>query len=49
MTNLQQIIEEAFEYRAEITPRTAESRLKTAVQEAIALLDSGKMRVAEKI
>ena len=48
MTNLQQIIEESFEYRAEITPRTAESRLKTAVQEAIALLDSGKMRVAEK-
>lgn len=48
MSNLQDIIETAFEDRAAITPRNVETHVKEAVDEAIALLDSGKMRVAEK-
>ncbi len=50
MTNeLQATIEEAFDRRAEITPRTVDAKLKEAVTQALALLDSGKLRVAEKI
>ena len=48
MTDLQTIIDNAFEQRAEITPRSVETHVKEAVTEAIELLDSGKMRVAEK-
>jgi len=48
MTDLQRIIEDAFENRAEITPRSVETHIKEAVTEAIKLLDSGKLRVAEK-
>ena len=39
---------EAFERRADITPRSVETHVKEAVHEAIDLLDSGKARVAEK-
>ena len=46
-SNLQTVIEDAFEHRAEITPRTVETKVKDAVTEAIELLDSGKARVAE--
>jgi 2,3,4,5-tetrahydropyridine-2,6-dicarboxylate N-succinyltransferase len=49
MQNLQTIIEAAFERRAEITPANVDSVTRDAVNQAIALLDSGKMRVAEKI
>ncbi|KPD04366.1 2,3,4,5-tetrahydropyridine-2,6-dicarboxylate N-succinyltransferase [Moellerella wisconsensis] len=49
MQHLQNIIEQAFEHRAEITPATASAELRQAVNDAIALLDSGKLRVAEKI
>ena len=49
MSDIQPIIEAAFERRADITPRNAESQLKEAVQEAIDQLDAGKARVAEKI
>src|SRR3989339_541426 len=49
MDQLQQIIETAFERRAEITPRNADARLKEAVDTVIAQLDQGKLRVAEKI
>jgi 2,3,4,5-tetrahydropyridine-2-carboxylate N-succinyltransferase len=49
MSNIQSIIEEAFERRAQITPRSVETRVKDAVHEAINLLDSGKARVAEKV
>ncbi|MDG6896349.1 2,3,4,5-tetrahydropyridine-2,6-dicarboxylate N-succinyltransferase [Volucribacter amazonae] len=49
MSNLQQIIETAFEKRAEITPKTVDAELKSAINEVIAGLDSGKYRVAEKI
>jgi 2,3,4,5-tetrahydropyridine-2-carboxylate N-succinyltransferase len=48
MNNMQKTIESAFERRAEITPRNVETHVKEAVSEAIALLDSGKLRVAEK-
>jgi 2,3,4,5-tetrahydropyridine-2-carboxylate N-succinyltransferase len=49
MSSIQTIIEEAFERRAQITPRTVETRVKDAVLEAIDLLDTGKARVAEKV
>ena len=48
MSNIQSIIDEAFERRAQITPRNVETRVKDAVWEAIDLLDAGKARVAEK-
>jgi len=48
MSDLQRIIEEAFERRAEITPRKVDTHVKEAVSEAIGLLDKGKLRVAEK-
>ncbi len=48
MNDLKSVIEQAFENRAEITPRNAEPQVKEAVNEAIALLDSGKARVAEQ-
>jgi len=49
MGHIKEIIEEAFEDRANITPRNVKTRVKEAVDEAICLLDSGKERVAEKI
>lgn len=48
MTELQKIIEEAFEHRSDITPRTVATHIKEAVKETLELLDSGKARVAEK-
>jgi len=48
MDNLKNIIEEAFERRADITPRNVETHVADAVNECIALLDSGQARVAEK-
>ncbi len=47
--DLQSVIEEAFERRAEITPRNVETHISDAVTEAIHLLDDGKARVAEKV
>ncbi|KAE9527657.1 2,3,4,5-tetrahydropyridine-2,6-dicarboxylate N-succinyltransferase [Testudinibacter aquarius] len=49
MSDLQTIIENAFEKRAEITPKTVDATTKAAIEEVIAGLDSGKWRVAEKI
>ncbi|EPL3992613.1 2,3,4,5-tetrahydropyridine-2,6-dicarboxylate N-succinyltransferase [Providencia stuartii] len=49
MQQLQAIIEQAFEDRAAITPSTVPPAVRQAVTETIALLDSGKLRVAEKI
>ncbi|SUC36624.1 2,3,4,5-tetrahydropyridine-2,6-dicarboxylate N-succinyltransferase [Providencia rustigianii] len=49
MQQLQAIIEQAFEDRASITPNTVSPAVKQAVMDTIALLDSGKLRVAEKI
>jgi len=49
MSDLKSIIENAFELRADITPGSVTAEVKDAVQQAIALLDSGQARVAEKI
>jgi len=49
MSNLQAIIEAAFEKRAEITPKTVDAETRAAIEEVIEGLDSGKYRVAEKI
>ncbi len=47
-TDLAQTINDAFEARAEINAST-KGAVREAVEEALALLDSGKARVAEKI
>jgi len=49
MSDLQTIIETAFEHRADINPRSVDTHVKEAVLEALNLLDSGERRVAEKI
>jgi 2,3,4,5-tetrahydropyridine-2-carboxylate N-succinyltransferase len=46
--DVSQIIVEAFENRAEITPRNVDTHVKDAVMTAIEMLDSGEARVAEK-
>jgi 2,3,4,5-tetrahydropyridine-2-carboxylate N-succinyltransferase len=48
MSELQSTIETAFENRASLTPASAEPRLREAVNEVLAQLDAGKLRVAEK-
>jgi len=48
MSDLQNVIEEAFENRAEITPRNVDTHVKEAVEEVIRQLDSGSLRVADK-
>ncbi|MBX9894456.1 MULTISPECIES: 2,3,4,5-tetrahydropyridine-2,6-dicarboxylate N-succinyltransferase [unclassified Nitrosomonas] len=49
MSELQTIIEEAFDRRAEITPRNVDASLKEAIAQVLSMLDNGKLRVAEKI
>jgi 2,3,4,5-tetrahydropyridine-2-carboxylate N-succinyltransferase len=46
--DIKNVIEQAFENRAEITPRSVDTHVKEAVNEAIRLLDSGEARVAER-
>ena len=46
--SLQQIIETAFENRAEITPANVQPEVKEAVLETMRLLDNGSLRVAER-
>ena len=48
MTSLQQTIETAFETRANLNAGNAPAEVKRAVEEALQLLDDGKLRVAEK-
>ncbi len=48
MSDLQKIIEDAFENRAEITPSSVDTLVKEAVLETINMLDKGEARVAEK-
>ena len=48
MSNLQSIIETAFEARAEINHKTVSSEVREAVEQTILDIDSGKIRVAEK-
>ncbi len=49
MQALQAIIDEAFERRADITPRSVDAKTKEAVMQVLDQLDKGKLRVAEKI
>jgi 2,3,4,5-tetrahydropyridine-2-carboxylate N-succinyltransferase len=48
-TNIQQIVESAFEKRMQLTPQNVDLSVKKAVTEVIENLDQGKLRVAEKI
>lgn len=49
MSELKNIIEHAFEQRADITPNTVTLDVKQAVETVISMLDNGSARVAEKI
>jgi len=49
MQDLQSIIDEAFERRADITPRSVDAKTKEAVMQVLDQLDKGALRVAEKI
>lgn len=49
MSELKNIIEQAFEQRADITPGTVSAEVKQAVETVITMLDNGSARVAEKI
>ncbi|CAI2141779.1 2,3,4,5-tetrahydropyridine-2,6-dicarboxylate N-succinyltransferase [Serratia ficaria] len=49
MQQLQNVIESAFERRADITPANVDRVTREAVNQVIGLLDSGALRVAEKI
>lgn len=48
MSNLENIINQAFEARANISPATVSAEVRSAVEEAINMLDAGAARVAEK-
>ncbi|MCG6967502.1 MAG: 2,3,4,5-tetrahydropyridine-2,6-dicarboxylate N-succinyltransferase [Chromatiaceae bacterium] len=48
MSEIQSIIVDAFENRAEITPRNVSTSVRDAVMVAIEQLDRGEIRVAEK-
>jgi 2,3,4,5-tetrahydropyridine-2-carboxylate N-succinyltransferase len=47
MSDYQSIIEEAFEQRADITPRNVDTLVRDAVMETIEQIDAGTLRVAE--
>ena len=49
MQQLQGVIEPAFERRADIPPASVDSETRDAINQVIALLDSGALRVSEKI
>lgn len=49
MHELQAVIEDAFERRADITPLNVNAKLKESVTRVIEELDRGRLRVAEKI
>ncbi len=49
MSNLQEIIESAFEDRANITPDKAPSNVRDAVNEVLTMLNKGEVRVAEQL
>jgi len=49
MSNLQTVIESAWEQRAEINPGNVAAELRDAIEHTIADLDAGRVRVAEKI
>jgi 2,3,4,5-tetrahydropyridine-2-carboxylate N-succinyltransferase len=45
---LRALIESAYESRAEITPKSVSADVKSGVEESLELLDSGRMRVAQR-
>ncbi|MFN3585954.1 MAG: 2,3,4,5-tetrahydropyridine-2,6-dicarboxylate N-succinyltransferase [Moraxellaceae bacterium] len=47
--SLKQLIEDAFEHRADFSPANAPADVRNAVADALAELDAGRLRVAEKI
>ena len=47
-STLQSVIESAFDARDQLSPSSASNDIQAAVDEALGLLDSGEMRVAEK-
>ena len=49
LQTLRTTIDAAFERRAELTPKSVPADVNAAIEESIALLDSGRARVAEKI
>jgi 2,3,4,5-tetrahydropyridine-2-carboxylate N-succinyltransferase len=49
MITLENLIENAFENRADISPSNVTPEIRNAVTETLNLLDKGKLRVAEKI
>ena len=49
MSELQQLIDAAFDNRASISPGSADPKLRQAVGQVISQLDAGQLRVAEKI
>ncbi|WP_075182138.1 2,3,4,5-tetrahydropyridine-2,6-dicarboxylate N-succinyltransferase [Pantoea sp. 1.19] len=49
MQQLQSVIERAFERRADITPTSVDTVTREAITQVMGLLDSGALRVAEKI
>ena len=48
VSQLESIIEEGFEHRANYTPSTMPGELKAAIDESLNLLNDGTLRVAEK-
>lgn len=49
MNDQQELIEQAFENRANINPTNVDHKLKEAVHDVVEALDQGKVRIAEKI
>ncbi len=49
MSQLENIINQAFEQRLDITPSNVSAEIRNAVNEALTLLDTGAARVAEKV
>ena len=48
MSDLENLINDAFEKRADITPPTVDAATRDAIEQAINLIDSGEARVAEQ-
>ncbi|MFC3914889.1 2,3,4,5-tetrahydropyridine-2,6-dicarboxylate N-succinyltransferase [Pseudaeromonas sharmana] len=49
MTELQRLIEEAYERREAITPVSVDALTRQAIEQTIEMLDAGQLRVAEKL
>jgi 2,3,4,5-tetrahydropyridine-2-carboxylate N-succinyltransferase len=48
MEQIEELIEQAFERRADLSPGSADGEIRAAVERAIELMDKGEARVAEK-